>query len=98
MGGNGETESRTPFIKSLLGASVPPEQNPMFVCFSYDVKIPSLAQEVKNYFWIHISKDLSSNYFFLISNKSTHSIKICLTEITALHGTQTETHSKRLLV
>ena len=29
-GGNGETESRTPIIKSLLGASVPPEPNPMF--------------------------------------------------------------------
>ena len=27
---NGETESRTPFIKSLLDTSVPPEPNPMF--------------------------------------------------------------------
>ena len=25
-----ETESRTPFVKSLLGASVPPEPNPIF--------------------------------------------------------------------
>ena len=34
-------------------------------------------------------KDLSSKYFFLISNKSAHSIKIYLTVITALHATQT---------
>ena len=27
---NGETESRTPFVKNLLGASVPPELNPIF--------------------------------------------------------------------
>ena len=35
------------------------------------------------------SEGLSSNYFFLISNKSAHSIKLCLTVITALHATQT---------
>ena len=34
-------------------------------------------------------KDLSSKYFFLTSNKSAHSIKICLTVITVLHATQT---------
>ena len=34
-------------------------------------------------------KDFSSKYFFLISNKSAHSIKMCLTVITALHATQT---------
>ena len=32
-------------------------------------------------------------YFFLISNESAHSIKICLTVITALHATQTEASS-----
>ena len=38
-------------------------------------------------------KDFSSKYFFLISNKSAHSIKICLTVITALHATQTAASS-----
>ena len=38
-------------------------------------------------------KDLSLKYFFLISNKSAHQIKICLTVITALHATQTEASS-----
>ena len=46
MGGNGETESRTPFIKSLLGASVPPEQNPMFV-FHMMSKSPVSRKKLK---------------------------------------------------
>ena len=34
-------------------------------------------------------KDFSSKYFFLISNKSAHSIKVCLIVSTTLHATQT---------
>ena len=34
-------------------------------------------------------KDLSSKYFFLTSNKSAHSVKICLTVIVVLHTTHT---------
>ena len=38
-------------------------------------------------------RDLSSKYFILISNKSAHLIKICLTVITTPHATQTGTSS-----
>ena len=60
---------------------------------SYFVKHTNLSQEIKIIsgitFWKSECKDLFSRYFFLIFNKSAHSIKICLTVITALHATQT---------
>ena len=53
----------------------------------------SLAKKSKNISGITFRKseykDLSSKHFFLISNKSAHSIKVCLTVITALHAPQT---------
>ena len=40
-------------------------------------------------------KDLSLKYFFLISNKSVQSVKMCLIVITALQATQTGAFSLR---
>ena len=49
----------------------------------------NLFSSCRNYVPRSEYKDLSSKYFFLISNKLAHSIKIRLTVITKLHATQT---------
>ena len=70
----------------------------------YFIEHTNLSREVKIFFWVYIPgkknqyKDFSSEYLFLTSTKSEHSVKIYLMVVTVLHATQTGGFSLLLLL